>query len=187
VGRVGQPQRATADDAYTLALQMSYFWGAHLKQAPNFPKGAQALLDKIFVADPASRATLAQIKEDAWFQGECLTDAELTGLVNARKSKVEEVLAKQKAEKEAKKQKKKSRRRRRRNGEEEFDAFEGDAYRGIGDDEEEEEAEEAKEDAATVAEGAESTFGLTKFFYAQLAAPPEEIMKQAHEDADEAA
>merc|ERR1711998_469113 len=120
--------------------------------------------------------------EDEWFQGEILTAAELTEMLVTWEAKVDEVKAQQRAEKEAAKAaKSKKHRRRRRGAEQEYDAFAEDAYRGCGDDDEEEEAEEAKEEVAASAAEAVDPFALTKHFYTKLAAPPEDIMKQAHE------
>lgn len=148
--------------------QMSYFWGAHLKNAPSFPKGAQALLNKIFVADPAQRATIAQIEQDAWYKGECYDMDDLAKLLQERKNRVDEVAAKEKAAREAKKKKKK--RRRRRNQAEEFDAFGDDTFRGMGDDEEEE--GESKADEAEAAPAAAAA-DMTSFLFGCLAPPPD--------------
>lgn len=160
--------------------QMSYFWGAHLKNAPDFPQGAQELLNKIFVANANERATLADIQADAWFKGECCTLNDLAAELGKRKAQVDATMAQQKADQEtaaAAKAAKKKRRRRRNNADEEFDAFDEDAYRGMGD----EDDAEAKEDGAAAAE-APAGDSISTLLYAKLAAPPEDIMKQAHEE-----
>merc|ERR550514_866219 len=45
------------------------FWKAHLRTAPNFPEGAQRFLDEIFIADPARRATLDELRGHEWMAG----------------------------------------------------------------------------------------------------------------------
>lgn len=178
-------QRATRGDWWYDRIrhkQMSYFWDAHLKNAPSFPKGAQALLDKIFVADPKSRATIEMIKEDAWFKGECYDLDDLAKHLSERKKRVDEVAAKEKAAKEAKKKKK---RRRRRRGNDDFDAYGDDTYRGMGDGEEEQEQEQeggadAAEDESKADEAAPAAAQtVNSFLFGKLAAPPADILDAA--------
>ncbi|CAM9201740.1 unnamed protein product [Phaeothamnion confervicola] len=46
------------------------FWAAHLRGCPNFPAGAQAFLNKIFIADPAHRGSIEELRAHPWLAGE---------------------------------------------------------------------------------------------------------------------
>ncbi|CAM9752335.1 unnamed protein product, partial [Sphacelaria rigidula] len=66
------------------------FWAAHLRGCPQFPPLAQAFLNRIFVADPAQRATLEELKSHAWLAGDTLPPNALYEELLQRKRRVDE-------------------------------------------------------------------------------------------------
>eukprot|EP00752_Nemacystus_decipiens_P017568 g15743.t1 len=66
------------------------FWAAHLRGCPDFPPLAQAFLNRIFVADPAQRATLEELKSHAWLAGDTLPPRALYDELLQRKRRVDD-------------------------------------------------------------------------------------------------
>ncbi|CAM9672933.1 unnamed protein product [Hapterophycus canaliculatus] len=66
------------------------FWAAHLRGCPDFPPLAQAFLDRIFVADPAQRATLEELKSHEWLAGDILPARALYEELLQRKRRVDD-------------------------------------------------------------------------------------------------
>lgn len=117
--------------------QYSLFWEAHLRSAV-FSEGAMALLNKIFVADPGSRATLEDIKADPWFAAETVPAATIGAELARRKEEVEHQKRLAKAEEDRKKEQ--ERRRKAAMAAEGghgavFDPFARDVHRSLGGDE----------------------------------------------------
>jgi serine/threonine protein kinase len=98
--------------------QLTHFWNAHKRQAPTFPEGAQRLLERIFFADPAGRATLAQVAQDPWVKdGASVDRVELRAELERRRQTVEAKreadLAEKRAQRRAKRRAKRGRRLRK--------------------------------------------------------------------------
>lgn len=66
------------------------FWAAHLRGCPDFPPLAQAFLNRIFVADPAQRATLEELKSHEWLAGDTLPARALYDELLQRKRRVDD-------------------------------------------------------------------------------------------------
>lgn len=123
-------QMATGRDWWFNAVSLGRydrFWAAHLRSCPRFPVPAQNLLNKIFVADPAARATIADILQDPWMQGSKLTPEYLFDDLNSRKMRVD---AEKQREREAAKAKKAQQQARAGR---QFDTFARNTNRGAAD------------------------------------------------------
>eukprot|EP00753_Platysulcus_tardus_P010607 PLAT2893.1.p1 GENE.PLAT2893.1~~PLAT2893.1.p1 ORF type:complete len:561 (+),score=309.02 PLAT2893.1:990-2672(+) len=68
--------------------QYDLFWSAHRRNA-RVSDEAAAMLNKIFVADPAERATIADLREDPWFCGETVPAETLAAELARRQAEVE--------------------------------------------------------------------------------------------------
>ncbi|CAM9642585.1 unnamed protein product [Laminaria digitata] len=66
------------------------FWAAHLRGCPDFPPLAQDFLNRIFVADPARRATLDELKSHPWLAGDTLPPRALREELLQRKRRVDD-------------------------------------------------------------------------------------------------
>eukprot|EP00904_Undaria_pinnatifida_P011192 jgi/Undpi1/7202/HiC_scaffold_22.g09676.m1 len=66
------------------------FWAAHLRGCPDFPPLAQEFLNRIFVADPAQRATLNELKSHPWLAGDILPPRALHEELLQRKRRVDD-------------------------------------------------------------------------------------------------
>jgi len=86
------------------------FWAAHLRTCPTFPPAARELLNKIFVADPTSRASISEIFEDEWMQGTVIPPEELGKELRRRKARVDAQKDRERRAAEAKKRQKAARR-----------------------------------------------------------------------------
>lgn len=127
-------QMATGRDWWFNAVSLGRydrFWAAHLRSCPRFPVPAQNLLNKIFVADPASRATVDDILHDPWMQGSKLTPEYLFDELNSRKQRVD---AEKQREREAAKAKKAQQQARTAR---QFDTFARNTNRGASDENDE--------------------------------------------------
>lgn len=134
--------------------QYGLFWEAHLRSAV-FSEGAMALLNKIFVADPGSRATLEDIKADPWFAAETVPTATLGAELARRKEEVERQKRLAKAEEDRKKEQERRRKAAAAaaaGGGAVFDPFARDVHRSLGGDD----GGEGEGAAAAAGAGAES-------------------------------
>lgn len=95
---------AAPDWWFNAVLHRRYdlFWEAHTRNA-LFSPAVQSLLNKIFVVEPAERATVDDIVADAWFNGMCTPPDTLGAELTRRKVRVDQRrLAKQRREAEEK-------------------------------------------------------------------------------------
>ncbi|CAM9371827.1 unnamed protein product [Phaeothamnion confervicola] len=102
------------------------FWQAHERVCPHFPRSAQPTLNRMFVADPAKRASVEELlADDPWMAKERMTDDMLFQQMRARKEAMDQ---KKEAERLAVLQKKQVELNSKRRNQV-YDAFERDVKR----------------------------------------------------------
>jgi serine/threonine protein kinase len=79
------------------------FWAAHLRTCPHFPEAAQTLLNRVFVAEPTSRASIEDILQDPWMTADKMSNEELYEELNRRKQRVDTEKAREREAAKAKK------------------------------------------------------------------------------------
>lgn len=121
---------ASSDWWYNRILNKQYplFWEAHLRSA-TFSKEAMAFMNRMFVADPAERASFADLLEDPWMKAETMSADALKADLTRRKAAVQ---AEKRREKEAE-----ERKRAAAAASAAFDPFARDVTRAVGDHHEE--------------------------------------------------
>jgi serine/threonine protein kinase len=123
---------ASSDWWFRAVLKNQYeaFWNAHLRSA-QFSPGAMRLLSRVFCADPNSRITIEQIKEDPWFDESSISMEALAGDLQRRQMQVE---SEKRKEKEAERRKREAEKdaRAAEHGAQEFDPFQQNVFRAIG-------------------------------------------------------
>lgn len=102
------------------------FWRSHKRYCPNFPDGAQSLLNAIFTPDPTKRPSVKDLLSNPWVTTGLLTPEELKHDLYTRKQKV--ILEKQAEKERARKKATEAK------GGAEYDPFAKDKRRSTADD-----------------------------------------------------